>query len=306
MIDPHPTSSLSREVRNRVVIQRNPTSGTGRGARQIHVMVRELKALGYRLRLFADRQRLDDFLAHPEIRTEVRCLVAAGGDGTIASLINRHADLPIATLPLGTENLVARYLKIPRCGRTVARMVHQHHTRRFDTAFIDEQRFLVMASCGVDAEVVRQLTFTRTGNISHLSYVRPILLSFLRYRFPEISVCGQDGKLLARGSHVIVTNIPEYGFHMPFCPNADPHDGLLDVRVFRTAGMFATAVHAVRTRLGRADRTSDVLRFTTTEVTLTSENTSVAVQCDGDPAPCCPVTIRVEPDSMQLVVPEPR
>ena len=93
-----------------------------------------------------------------------------------------------------------------------------------------------MASVGIDADVVRRLHATRTGNIRHLSYVRPIVGSFLNYAFPKLSVHAADGQLLGEGTHVIATNVPEYGFRMPFCPDADPHDGQLDVRVFKRSG----------------------------------------------------------------------
>ena len=267
-----------------IVIQRNPTSGSGRGARQIRILISELRSAGYRVRLFANRDRLDDFVGAAKRRRNINCLVAAGGDGTVASLANRHAEFPIAVLPLGTENLVARYLKIPRCGRTVADLIKRNNTRLFDTAFINDQRFLVVASAGLDAEVVRRLTTRRTGNISHLSYIRPILGSIFGYRFPEVSVHDSGGKLLASGSHVMVTNIPEYGFRIPFCPSANPFDGKLDIRVFRRGGAWNTFRHVIRTWLGRPDRTDDVIRLAAEEVQLRSGDNTVPMQFDGDPA----------------------
>ena len=287
--------------RDRVVIQRNPTSGSGRGAKHILTLIQCLKAMDYKVSLFANRDRLDNFVRHPDNAARIACLVAAGGDGTIASLANRHSQFAIATLPLGTENLVAKHLRIPRCGRTVAEVIQQNNTAMFDTAFVNDQRFLLMASAGVDAEVVRRFSAARTGNISHASYVWPIVTSFKSYGFPAIEVCDTNDNVLATGSHVIVTNIPQYGFRMPFCPASNPHDGQLDVRVFRVAGSFATMVHGVRTRLGFSDRRTDVTRFLQTEVRLRSTVANVPVQCDGDPATNCPVTIKVAPKSMKLV-----
>lgn len=289
-----------------VVIQRNPTSGSGRGAREIRNLISELRSAGYRVRLFADRDRLDEFVGTAKNRRHINCLVAAGGDGTVASLANRHAEFPIAVLPLGTENLVARYLRIPRCGRTVADLIKRNNTRLFDTAFVNDQRFLVVASAGLDAEVVRRLTTRRTGNISHLSYIRPILGSIFGYGFPEVSVHDSAGQLLASGTHVMVTNIPEYGFKIPFCPLANPFDGKLDIRVFRRGGAWNTFRHVIRTWLGWPDRTEDVVRLTSEKVELRSGDSTVPMQFDGDPADNCPGLIRVDPKSMTLVVhPQP-
>lgn len=290
--------------RRLVVIQRNPTSGSGRGRHDLTALIRSLKSHNLQVRLFASRERLDEYVRDPGIATRIRCLVAAGGDGTIGSLVNRHADFPVATLPLGTENLVARYLKIGRRGDRLADLIQQGFIRRFDTGLVNAQSFLLMTSVGVDADVVRRLDAVRTGNIHHLSYVKHILQSLRRYEYPLLSVFDTDGNLLGQGTHVIATNIPQYGFGIPFAPSANPFDGQLDVRIFRQQGTFRTAWHAVRTRLHLADREQDVVRFSARAICVQSDLPQTPAQCDGDPAANCPLDIQLVPSSMTLVVPE--
>jgi diacylglycerol kinase family enzyme len=284
-----------------VVVQRNPISGTGRAGRQIRILVSELRRLGFRVRLFASRERMDRFLSCDANRRELRCVVAAGGDGTLGDLFNRHPDLPIATLPAGTENLVARYLKIPRCGRTVAQLVSANCRRQFDTGLAGSQRFLLMVSAGIDADVVRRLHSGRSGNISRSSYIRPILRCLFQYDFPSVRVRSADGVHEHQGSHVIVSNIPEYGFRLKFASEADPGDGLLDVRVFQRSGRLRTLLHAIRLRFTSADG-PDVVRFQTKSVELTGDKADVPVQCDGDPGPPLPMTVTIDQRSMTLIV----
>lgn len=304
---PRVDTSSHRLPANRklVVIQRNPTSGSGGGARQLKILIRRLRESGFRVRLFANRDRFDEFVHQPQQASTIRCLVAAGGDGTIASLANRHARFPIAILPLGTENLMSRHLGIRQCGRMVARLIQDGATRLFDTGVCHRQHFLLMCSVGLDADVVRRLHSTRQGNIRHFSYFKPILLSVLKYPFPPLQVFSSDGTLLAEGTHVIATNVPEYGFRMPFCPTADPHDGLLDVRVFKHAGRLPTFLHAVKTRLGFQDRPSELIRFQAAKIEVRSDLIATAAQSDGDPADDCPVQISIAPSSMTLVVRSP-
>ena len=289
--------------RRLVVIQRNPTSGTGRGAKQLLILIRELRNSGFRVRLFASRERLDTFVRNPQVKAGIRCLVAAGGDGTVGSIVNRHPEFPIATLPLGTENLLARHLKISRCGASVAKAIQQGRTRKFDVGEVNGQQFLLMLSVGVDSEVVRRLHSERTGNIRHTSYIKPILGSFWNYSFPRLSVYSKSGELLAVGTHVIATNIPEYGFRMPFSPAADPHDGKLDVRVLKINSRWLTLLHALKTRLGFKDAPREITRFAVEEIEIRSERTPTPSQCDGDPAPDCPLFATIRPNAMTLVVP---
>ena len=287
-----------------VVIQRNPNSGSGRGHQQLLLLIRRLRQLGFAVRMFSSREHLDRFLSCPANAANVRCLVAAGGDGTVANMVSRHPGFPLAVLPLGTENLMARYLKIPGHGSVVADLIAAGHTKQFDTGFVADQRFLIMVSIGVDADVVRQLHGARQGNISKFSYLRPILSSFRTYGFPELSVSLADGTFLGQGTHVIITNVPAYGFRMPFSPEADPHDGLLNVRILQRAGRLKTLTHALRIRTGFLTSEVDVIRFQASEVFVSSTHPDVPVQFDGDPAGNCPVCVRIDPGSMTMVVHE--
>ena len=58
--------------------------------------------------------------------------LAAGGDGTVVDVVNRHPDLPLAVLPMGTENLLARFLGLPSSGRELAELIAEGCTRKID------------------------------------------------------------------------------------------------------------------------------------------------------------------------------
>ncbi len=259
--------------------------------------------------MFANRGRLDTFVGNPENRCRIRCLVAAGGDGTVSDLVNRHPDLPVAVLPMGTENLLARHLKMPRDGRVVAAAIQQANVRRFDTIQVGNRQFLLMASAGIDAEVVHRLHASRSGHIHHWTYVRPILQTFASYRFPEFSVTDMDTGTTTQGTHVIVSNFREYGFNLKFTPDADPTDGQLDVRVFQGRSLGSTIVHAV-VSLFRAQYGRKVIRFRSRHVSLTasfkeqtvSDSLGIPLEADGDEAGHLPVDIQVNPSAMRLIV----
>ena len=158
----------------RVVIQQNPGSGSGWRRSLLLDLVRELRRRGYRPRMFRDRARCDRWLADPGNRAETLCLVAAGGDGTVDDLLNRHPGWPLAILPLGTENLLARGLGIDPSGVNLAKVIAEGHRRTIDVGLAWDRRFVLMASVGFDAEVIRRMHSERKGTISHFSYLQPI------------------------------------------------------------------------------------------------------------------------------------
>ena len=292
-----------------VIIQRNPTSGTGKSHRVLLKLIRELRNRQLSVRMFSNRDHLDDFI-NSNRALRIRCLVAAGGDGTVSSLVNRHPDRAIAVLPLGTENLVARHLSMPCNGAVVADVIKDGQVRRFDTAQAGNSCFLLMASAGIDAEVVRRLHIARSGNIRHWTYIRPILQAFASYRFPEIDATDLNTGKKVTGTHIIVSNLKEYGFNLKLNPAADPTDGQLDICVFRKRSLVQLAIH-VMCSLFQAQSGPHIVRFRSRHILLSASGdlneasqcpAEVPLQTDGDTAGQLPTDIRINPSAMQLLV----
>ena len=287
-----------------IVIQRNPRSGSGAGRKELLNLVRALRAARYRVRMFRSREKLDAYLASERNQQKLRCLVAAGGDGTVADVANRHPGCPIAILPLGTENLLAKYLNLPRCGRTLSQVIDAGRFRKFDSAAANGRRFLLMLSVGVDGEIVHAIHRSRTGTIRRIGYMMPTLRAFLSWSPKQIRVSDMEGSSIVSGTHVIVTNIPRYGFGLRFASEAVSDDGLLNVRVFHGTSRWQIFWHAVRLKLRLPVRSEEVTKFTAKRLMLDSPGDVQidGVQVDGDPCSRLPLEVEVQPASLCLLV----
>ena len=299
-------------IRPWVAIQRNPRSGSGKRRRFLFDLASELKRHDLRPHIFSRREILAERLKDPGRRAALVGIVAAGGDGTLADIANRFPGVPACPFPLGTENLLAKYLGIPLDGEAAARILAAGKLRKFDVGSAghgsddnesdNQTRFLIMGSVGFDAEVIRRLHQSRRGNISHLSYVSPILRSTIQYTFPRLKVTAEGQSEPIEGSLVVVSNFPAYAFKLPVNPDAEPDDGLLTVRVFQKSGRWNFAKYsAMVTRRLHLDR-PDVRVFKTSAVTIESD-CAAPVQIDGDPLGTTPVTFRCLPDELELFVP---
>ncbi len=286
-----------------VAIQFNPNSGSGRRRRCLLDLVQRLRQHDLRPRLFSRRERLAAALADPERRASLRCLVGAGGDGTIGDLFNRHPDLPIAVLPLGTENLLARFLKIRPSGRDLADLIAAGVTRRFDLGVTGDRRFLLVASAGFDADVIHRLHARRTGPITHGHYIPPILGALSRYDYPEMRVFLDDSPTPVSGRMVVVMNLPMYAFRLPIASCAAADDGLLDVRIFQRPSLFHLARYSCNLVLNRHERLGDVTSATVRRVRIESA-VPVPLQIDGDPAGTTPTEISILPGALEVLAPE--
>lgn len=299
-LDVEPNCCLAAESR-RVPILANPRAGSGKSRRIVEELVIALRGRGLAPTVCWRREELDALLASRD-REEVRCVVAAGGDGTLLEVINRASSLPATVLPLGNENLVARHCGIARSGRQLADIILAGRVRRFDLARANGRLFCLMASVGLDADVVHRVHRRRRGHINRLSYLVPFLQAVQGYRFPSVEVHVKDTGERLRGTAVFVFNLPEYALGLPIAAGGNAEDGLLDLCVFERAGVMELVRYLAAVVTRRHGRLPDFYHRRVRSVRLSTTDTA-PLQTDGDPAGCLPGTIEVVPAALTLVVP---
>src|SRR5437870_4732226 len=192
-----------------VPILANPRAGSSQSRRIVEGLASALRERGLNPLLCWRCEDLDALLGSID-RKDIRCVVAAGGDGTLLEVINRAAGISTTVLPLGNENLVARHCGIWPCGRRLADTIAAGHVRHLDLARINGRLFCLMASVGLDADVVHRVHRRRRGHINRLSYAVPILQAVQNYRFPSVEVEIEDTGERLRGATVFLFNLPQY------------------------------------------------------------------------------------------------
>ena len=286
-----------------VAIQRNPTSGTGKRTQPIHDLIRQLRVIGILPRLYSSRTDFDAAVTDPARRPHLLAAVAAGGDGTVLDLVNRHPELPLCVLPLGTENLLAKHLKIPRGGRAVADMIARGHRLRLDLGRLNGRHFLVMVSIGLDADVVHQVHAGRQGgHVRHISYIRPMMNSLWRFRPQTLRVTVDEDADVHEGQLVVVATLASSALNLGVVPNAHGGDGVLDARVFSVRSVSGLMQMVWSIWRGTHEHSREVIRLTGRRFRIESD-TPVPLQADGDPAGMTPAEITIEPLAVEFIVP---
>lgn len=314
-IDP---DSAIPDIRPWVGIAANAHSGLGRGRRRVGRLVAALEALGLAARVAWTLPERAELVARAREESGCRCLVAAGGDGTVGAVLNEWPGVPVTALPVGTENLFARHFGLPARPEALAALIARGRTARIDLGQVDGRRFALMAGIGFDADVVTRHHRARLRGAGvprpthRAAYVAPVLRASLSYRFPPLSVRiadpGHEEELT--GTTAFLFNLPRYALGLPFAPLARPDDGLLDVVVFRNPG----AIQALRYLwlvLRRLHlRRSGIYHRQARRVTVTAAE-PVPVQLDGDPGGEVPAhdagtpwSVAVEPGAVEVLVPD--
>jgi YegS/Rv2252/BmrU family lipid kinase len=283
-----------------IAILANPRAGAEHSRHLVESFAQRLQGMGLAPVVCWHRQELTEAVA--SAKEKLRCVVAAGGDGTLLEVLNRAPGLPVALLPLGTENLVAGYCGLARNAGALAEIIATGQVREIDVGQANGRTFCLMASAGFDAAVVHRVHRRRRGHITRLSYALPIVQVVQDYCYPPIDVELIDTGERLRGSLVFVFNVPRYGLGLSIAREAQPDDGLLDLYVFERPGMFALAGYALAILRGHHRDRPDV-HYRRARGFRLSSTKPVPLQTDGDPAGWLPATIEVLPQRLTLLVP---
>ena len=295
---------------NFVLVSVNPGAGARSGGDQVARLQGLLEQEGYQVQVTSDLAEMQNLSAAAMDEERLRVVVAAGGDGTIARILNETAPgIPLTILPLGTENLLSKYLSIKACPESVAQLIHQGWTVDLDVGSANGTLFTLMLGCGFDAEVVRRLDNSRSGHIRHLSYLKPIVETILDYDYPQIKVSfpgGEDGVTVSSLSAcwAFVVNLPRYAGGLKLVPGASGTDGQLDVCTFRRGSFLNGLRYLTGVVLGKHHHWSDCDTRQATRIRLESDRL-VSYQLDGDPGGELPVEVEVLPGRMTVMVPRP-
>ena len=287
-------------ARKRVVIFTSRKAGRGLGREQIPLLQECLHRHAAESELISSPEQLAQMCKNYSNECVV---VAAGGDGTLA-LAAQSVDRGVALLPMpmGTENLLARYFGHTNVASKVAETVLNGREHWIDAGLANQKKlFLIMATCGFDAEVVRAMHLTRRGHINRLSYARPILRAIRKYTFPKLSIRIDDQPAL-EACWWMIFNLPRYGGGLGIEPDAVADDGRFDAIGFARGNLFSGLRYVAGIALKRHLHFRDVTRQKGTRFEITSL-ARVPYQLDGDYGGHLPLQIDVLEKRVKLLLP---
>ena len=296
----------SSEAQREVIISFNPNSGAKNRLAVVEELEERLVEAGFSVVIPKTLPELFESGTASFEAGRLRAIVAAGGDGTVSMLTNHlPAGVPIAILPLGTENLLAKYLTLDGRLDRLVETISEGRSLVLDVGKANGKIFLVMASCGFDADVVRRLHRNRKGHIRHWSYAGPIVGSMGNYKFPRIRIEVDGETMEAPSKWAFIFNAPRYAMNLPIVDEADTRDGLLDLCTFRGGNVFQGLMYLAGVSLGVHQGWKDFQTRRAKSIKLTSDG-EVPYQLDGDPGGFLPLEISTIPGFLRVLLPKSR
>ncbi|MBW6455006.1 MAG: NAD(+)/NADH kinase, partial [Trueperaceae bacterium] len=185
-------------------------------------------------------------------------VVAVGGDGTVTAVatgvLRSGSDMPIGIVARGTGNGLAQALRLPSEPRQAVRALAAGHAVAFDAIEIlsHDRWSLLFLGAGLDAEINRDADARHKRRFGFLAYVGAALRNLARRRNRRVALT-IDGEARVVAAHtvtVINSGVVRLGA-VDVGPPSDPHDGRLDVALFRSTHPLAALAQVLRLVGGR-------------------------------------------------------
>ena len=253
-------------------------------------------------------------LAREAVEEGFATVVAAGGDGTVNEVLNGLGDVPdgfrrsrLGVLPLGTVNVFARELALPRSVGRAWECIERGRETEIDlpccqttnNGSTETKYFAQLAGAGLDARAVELVAWQLKKKVGPLAYV----VAGLQALFgppARISVVADQEQVT--GGLVLIGNGRLYGGSFKIFPQADLRDGLLDVCVFpRVNWQVLMRCGPGLLTTGRLPA-SVVHVFQAKTITLTAPERTPA-EIDGELFGVLPAQFYLAPARLRVVVP---
>jgi diacylglycerol kinase (ATP) len=160
-------------------------------------------------------------------------LVAMGGDGTIKLVAEAGmaTNLPVAILPAGSANGMARELGLPDSFADALQLTTGGHEKAIDLLRVNGEICLHLSDIGLNAQLVRYYQKNKLRGM--LGYARGVWQVLLRKRILTVNIQTHDSLLRREAYMVVLANARTYGTGAVINPDGRLDDGQFEVVIMR-------------------------------------------------------------------------
>lgn len=237
-------------------------------------------------------------------------VVVSGGDGTImeamSGLIKSGSRVPLAQIPAGTANLLARALSIPTDQADALDMIFTGKAERLDVGYLPEQDryFALVAGAGYDAQLIGDASRELKNVLGFAAYVVTGIKNLFKLRPARIELEVDGRRERFRAHTVMVVNIGQVDqVGISLGPNIHPHDGRLDLIIVSSATVLG-ALRILFQILTRQFRGNSNLRYLSAQRVRLTARPPLPTQIDGEELGQTPLYVEAVPEGALLIVPQ--
>src|ERR1700674_1408941 len=254
-------------------------------------------------------------MARRAVNESRQLVIVCGGDGTVNEVVNglARSQVPLAVLPAGTANVLAKELSLPwNLPRAAERIIGAPYRRIALGLAIPEKSsgepryFLSVAGAGADGALVSAVHPSIKLKAGILAYWQEGLRQLTKYDFPLFRTSMAGNAINIDASLVIVGRTKHYGGPFKITTEADLMQPEFELAFVTTRSAWRYIAYLPLIWAGKLRGARYVRFFKTNSLQCASNSPSqVQIQVDGEPAGRRPAEFRIGPDALTLAMPDP-
>jgi diacylglycerol kinase family enzyme len=313
IIIPHDTSRFTHcHAPTHVVAIVNPNASSGLGPRLIRFLERRVWPSKVEVFLTSPRS----LEVHREAieyarRVNADRLIVAGGDGmvmeSLTAMLDSGPPLPVSLIPIGTANIVAGDLGIPRTMRGALKLAFSEATLHWWDIGQEAHAgyfFALRASAGHDANTLTLVNPDHKNRWRTIAYALPAIREFVQMRPVEFTLTiDNQAPIVMEGitAFVAVTGRVFGQIDFVLSRRIQTDDGVLSAGVIHPKKILQNVPKILRQMALEGDNMLSI--FSVQQVVSIDANPPQRTQVDGDLLGHTPLTARVIARAVPFVTP---
>lgn len=243
-------------------------------------------------------------------KENISTIIAVGGDGTIAKVIQSIINYPkirLGIIAQGTGNLLAANLGIPNSIEGSLETIFFGQESLIDLGKVNGKPFTIMAGTGLLTEIVEDIKLEDKALYGVWAYFLKGLERMYLTKESTFFINADGKEIKASGVGVFVANIGNFLAPCPtLMPEAQPTDGYLDLCILSLKNFKESPVDYVEILLNYVTRnlkSTDKMQTLKAKEILIDSSPKLRVQADGDVISETPMEIKILPKRLKVLVP---
>ena len=284
----------------------NPISGTKKKRDIESKLTKRLADMGYNVTCrLTERAGHATELAREAVEGGADIVAVCGGDGTINETATAMCGtgVPMAIIPNGSGNGLARHLRIPIDIKESADVISKDVVQECDCGVVNGRPFFCTFGIGFDAEVAHR--FAKAAGRGFSTYLKSAIDEFGVYTLRKYRL-NVDGREIEREAFLVACcNASQYGNNSFIAPQASVDDGLLDIVIIKTKSGLNTLQAGLDVMIGMVSFNKHIEVIKARKVTI-DYSEPMHAHIDGEPI-SMPEHMEVEckPKQLRICVPFP-
>jgi diacylglycerol kinase (ATP) len=254
-------------------------------------------------------------IAQQAVRERRQLVIACGGDGTLNEVVNGLATatngdrVPLALLPGGTANILAKELDLPWDIPRAARRLVDGEVRDVALGLAKplehpsrKRYFLSVSGAGPDGMIVYSVDLGLKARVGVLAYWWQGAREVFRYTFPRFRI--RAGKRQMEATLVVVGRTKHYGGPFKITDQADLFEDQFEVMALTTQSGLRYLSYLPTLWMGNLRKEEDVHFWKADSLVCEPLDANpVYAQVDGESLARLPVQFSIVPQALKLLVP---